>query len=136
MEDYRLDIIIDQGAVATQSPLIFGFTLIGRHYARNISAPPGRFRDDEARCHNAEEMQKIIIRSARLSASKLIWPCHSRVAMRIQRAAPANNLLRWVRTIQVKRRQNHCRLASRASPAQRSIMRFDQWDKRIMKLSP
>src|ERR1700686_1695825 len=70
MEDYRLDIIIDQGPQARSLRLqLPKFTLIGATTrAGGVGGPLGSRLGMTARLdyYNAEEMQKIILRSARL----------------------------------------------------------------------
>src|SRR5256714_13870036 len=70
MEDYRLDIIIDQGPQARSLRLqLPKFTLIGATTrAGMVSAPLCSRFGMTARLdyYNAEEMQKIIVRSAHL----------------------------------------------------------------------
>src|SRR5204863_4745827 len=70
MEDYRLDIIIDQGPQARSLRLnLPKFTLVGATTRAGMVSAPLRSRFGmTARLdyYNAEEMQKIITRSARL----------------------------------------------------------------------
>ena len=70
MEDYRLDIIIDQGPQARSLRLnLPKFTLVGATTRAGMVSAPLRSRFGmTARLdyYNAEEMQKIIVRSARL----------------------------------------------------------------------
>src|SRR6266550_343805 len=124
MEDYRLDIIIDQGPQARSLRLnLPKFTLIGATTRAGMVSAPLRSRFGmTARLdyYNADQMQKIIMRSAR------------------SRGTPrtANNLLRWVRDyVQVKAEGKiTAELADRAL-AMLEIDRdgFDQWDKRIIE---
>jgi Holliday junction DNA helicase RuvB len=87
--------------------------------------------------YNAEEMQKIILRSARLLGVEIDPAGAAEIATRT-RGTPrtANNLLRWVRDyVQVKAEGKiTAELADRAL-TMLEIDRdgFDQWDKRIIE---
>jgi Holliday junction DNA helicase RuvB len=111
MEDYRLDIIIDQGPQARMTARL--------DY------------------NHTEEMQKIIVRSAGLLGVEIDAAGAAEIAART-RGTPrtANNLLRWVRDyVQVKAEGKiTADLADRAL-AMLEIDRdgFDQWDKRIIE---
>jgi holliday junction DNA helicase RuvB len=133
MEDYRLDIIIDQGPQARSLRLnLPKFTLIGATTRAGMVSAPLRSRFGmTARLdyYNAEEMQKIILRSAHLLGVEIA--ARSRGTPRT-----ANNLLRWVRDyVQVKAEGKiTAELADRAL-VMLEIDRdgFDQWDKRIIE---
>ncbi len=108
MEDYRLDIIIDQGPQARSLRLqLPKFTLVGATTRAGMVSAPLRSRFGmTARLdyYNTEEMQKIILRSARLLGVEIDPAGASEIAARA-RGTPrtANNLLRWVRDyVQVK----------------------------------
>ncbi len=144
MEDYRLDIIIDQGPQARSLRLnLPKFTLVGATTrAGMVSAPlRSRFgmtaRLDYYNAYNADEMQKIIVRSSQLLGVEVDAPGAAEIAAR-SRGTPrtANNLLRWVRDyVQVKAEGKiTAELADRAL-AMLEIDRdgFDQWDKRIIE---
>src|SRR6266849_2273925 len=141
MEDYRLDIIIDQGPQARSLRLqLPKFTLIGATTRAGMVSAPLRSRFGmTARLdyYNAEEMQKIIMRSARLLGVEIDPAGAAEVATRT-RGTPrtANNLLRWVRDyVQVKAEGKiTAELADRAL-TMLEIDRdgFDQWDKRIIE---
>jgi Holliday junction DNA helicase RuvB len=87
--------------------------------------------------YNAEEMQKIIVRSAQLLGVEIDTAGAAEIAAR-SRGTPrtANNLLRWARDyVQVKAEGKiTAELADRAL-AMLEIDRdgFDQWDKRIIE---
>jgi Holliday junction DNA helicase RuvB len=87
--------------------------------------------------YNAEEMQKIIVRSSQLLGVEIDPAGAAEIAAR-SRGTPrtANNLLRWVRDyVQVKAEGKiNAQLADRAL-AMLEIDRdgFDQWDKRIIE---
>ena len=102
MEDFKLDIIIDQGPNARSVRLnLPRFTLIGATTRSGLlSAPlltrfPVRERVDY---YTAEELQKIVVRSARLMNIEMDEPGGMEVARR-SRGTPriANNLLKRVR---------------------------------------
>src|SRR6266849_4890518 len=141
MEDYRLDIIIDQGPQARSLRLqLPKFTLIGATTRAGMVSAPLRSRFGmTARLdyYNAEEMQKIIMRSARLLGVDVDLAGAAEIAARA-RGTPrtANNLLRWVRDyVQVKAEGKiTAELADRAL-TMLEIDRdgFDQWDKRIIE---
>ncbi|PYK73565.1 MAG: Holliday junction branch migration DNA helicase RuvB [Verrucomicrobia bacterium] len=108
MEDYRLDIIIDQGPQARSLRLqLPKFTLIGATTRAGMVSAPLRSRFGmTARLdyYSAEEMARIITRSAGLLSVEIDSGGASEIASRA-RGTPrtANNLLRWVRDyVQVK----------------------------------
>src|SRR5213079_601221 len=137
MEDYRLDIIIDQGPQARSLRLqLPKFTLVGATTRAGMVSAPLRSRFGmTARLdyYTADEMQKIIVRSARLLGVEIDAAGAVEIAARA-RGTPrtANNLLRWVRDyVQVKAQGKiTAELADRAL-AMLEIDRdgFDQWDK-------
>src|SRR5580765_5932121 len=102
MEDYRLDIIIDQGPQARSLRLqLPKFTLVGATTRAGMVSAPLRSRFGmTARLdyYSADDMQKIILRSARLLGVDIDAPGGAEIAARA-RGTPrtANNLLRWVR---------------------------------------
>ena len=141
MEDYRLDIIIDQGPQARSLRLnLPKFTLVGATTRAGMVSSPLRSRFGmTARLdyYSAEEMQKIIVRSASLLGVQIDEAGGAEIAAR-SRGTPrtANNLLRWTRDyVQVKAEGKiTAELADRAL-AMLEIDRdgFDQWDKRILE---
>ena len=141
MEDYRLDIIIDQGPQARSLRLnLPKFTLIGATTRAGMVSAPLRSRFGmTARLdyYTADEMQRIILRSAGLLGVEIDSKGAAEIATR-SRGTPrtANNLLRWVRDyVQVKADGKiTADLADRAL-AMLEIDRdgFDQWDKRIIE---
>src|SRR2546430_1288922 len=141
MEDYRLDIIIDQGPQARSLRLqLPKFTLIGATTRAGMVSAPLRSRFGmTARLdyYAAEEMRKIILRSAGLLNVEIDERGAAEIAART-RGTPrtANNLLRWVRDyVQVKADGKiTAELADRAL-TMLEIDRdgFDQWDKRIIE---
>ena len=141
MEDYRLDIIIDQGPQARSLRLnLPKFTLVGETTRAGMVSSPLRSRFGmTARLdyYTPEEMQKIILRSASLLGVQIDEAGAAEIAAR-SRGTPrtANNLLRWTRDyVQVKAEGKiTAELADRAL-AMLVIDRdgFDQWDKRIIE---
>ena len=141
MEDYRLDIIIDQGPQARSLRLqLPKFTLVGATTRAGMVSAPLRSRFGmTARLdyYSAEEMQKIIIRSARLLGVDIDAAGAGEIAARA-RGTPrtAHNLLRWVRDFaQVKAQGKINRDIADAALTMLEIDRdgFDQWDKRIIE---
>ncbi len=141
MEDYRLDIIIDQGPQARSLRLqLPKFTLIGATTRAGMVSAPLRSRFGmTARLdyYAAEEMHKIILRSAGLLGVEIDDKGASEVAARC-RGTPrtANNLLRWVRDYaQVKADGKiTADIADRAlTMLEIDSDGFDQWDKRVIE---
>jgi Holliday junction DNA helicase RuvB len=141
MEDYRLDIIIDQGPQARSLRLqLPKFTLVGATTRAGMVSAPLRSRFGmTARLdyYSAEDMQKIIVRSARLLGVDIDPAGAAEIAARA-RGTPrtANNLLRWVRDYaQVKAQGKIDRDVADAALVMLEIDRdgFDQWDKRIIE---
>src|SRR5437762_1299986 len=141
MEDYRLDIIIDQGPQARSLRLqLPKFTLIGATTRAGMVSAPLRSRFGmTARLdyYTAEEMQKIIKRSAGLLGVPIDDGGAAEIAARA-RGTPrtANNLLRWVRDyVQVKADGKVDRTLADRALAMLEIDRdgFDEWDKRIIE---
>ncbi len=141
MEDYRLDIIIDQGPQARSLRLqLPKFTLIGATTRAGMVSAPLRSRFGmTARLdyYAAEEMHKIITRSAGLLGVEIDDSGAAEIAART-RGTPrtANNLLRWVRDYaQVKADGRITAEVADRALTMLEIDRdgFDQWDKRIIE---
>ncbi len=141
MEDYRLDIIIDQGPQARSLRLqLPKFTLIGATTRAGMVSAPLRSRFGmTARLdyYAADEMHKIITRSAGLLGVEMDDAGASEIAART-RGTPrtANNLLRWVRDFaQVKADGKITADVADRALTMLEIDRdgFDQWDKRIIE---
>jgi Holliday junction DNA helicase RuvB len=141
MEDYRLDIIIDQGPQARSLRLnLPKFTLVGATTRAGMVSSPLRSRFGmTARLdyYSADEMQKIIVRSASLLGVEIDEPGAAEIAAR-SRGTPrtANNLLRWTRDyVQVKAEGKITADLADKALAMLEIDRdgFDQWDKRIIE---
>ena len=141
MEDYRLDIIIDQGPQARSLRLqLPKFTLVGATTRAGMVSAPLRSRFGmTARLdyYAGDEMQKIILRSGRLLGVEVDSAGAAEIAARA-RGTPrtANNLLRWVRDYaQVKAQGKIDKDVADAALTMLEIDRdgFDQWDKRIVE---
>src|SRR5437588_11166416 len=141
MEDYRLDIIIDQGPQARSLRLnLPKFTLIGATTRAGMVSAPLRSRFGmTARLdyYTADEMENVIIRSARLLGVDIDPAGAAEIAARA-RGTPrtANNLLRWVRDyVQVKAQGKIDKNVADKALAMLEIDRdgFVQWDKRIIE---
>lgn len=102
MEDYKLDIIIDQGPNARSITLSLPkFTLVGATTRAGMLTAPLRSRfgmTNRLDYYTAQELTKIILRSAGLLGVQVEPGGALEVASR-SRGTPriANNLLRWVR---------------------------------------
>ena len=102
MEDYRLDIIIDQGPNARAIELSLPrFTLVGATTRAGMLTAPLRSRftmTNRLDYYNAEELTKIVTRSSGLLGVSIEEGGALEIASR-SRGTPrvANSLLRWVR---------------------------------------
>lgn len=141
MEDYKLDIVIDQGPNARSVRLnLPKFTLIGATTRSGMISAPLRSRfgmTSRLDYYVAEELQKIIRRSAGLLHIEIDAEGALEIAARA-RGTPrvANNLLRWVRDYaQVKADAKITRdVADRAlSMLDIDADGFDEMDKRILE---
>lgn len=141
MEDYKLDIIIDQGPNARSVRLnLPKFTLVGATTRAGMISAPLRSRfgmNSRLDYYTAEELQEIVTRSAGLisvavdSAGALEIAGRSRGTPRI-----ANNLLRWVRDFaQVRAGNRVTREVADQALGMLEIDRdgFDEMDKRILE---
>lgn len=141
MEDYRLDIIIDQGPSARSVRLnLPRFTLIGATTKAGMISAPLRSRFGmTARLdfYSSQELKQIIQRSAGLIAVEIDEEGAMEIASR-SRGTPriANNLLRWVRDFaQVKA---DSRITADVADQALSMLEidrdgFDEMDKRIVE---
>src|SRR4030088_579837 len=108
MEDYRLDIIIDQGPQARSLRLqLPKFTLIGATTRGGLGSAtlPARFgMTARLDYYTADEMQKIIVRSARLLGVEIDAAGATEIAARARGTPPTlNNFLLSVHhSVQVK----------------------------------
>lgn len=141
MEDYKLDIIIDQGPNARSVRLnLPKFTLVAATTRSGMITAPLRSRFGMA-CrldyYTAEELQKIILRSAGLIEVKIDDAGAMEIASR-SRGTPriANNLLRWVRDFaQVRANGFVTRDVADAALTMRDIDSdgLDEMDKRLLE---
>ncbi len=141
MEDFKLDIIIDQGPNARSVRLnLPKFTLLAATTRAGMISAPLRSRfgmNSRLDYYTAEELQKIIVRSAKLIGVPIDEPGALEIAAR-SRGTPrvANNLLRWVRDFAQVRAGNHIsRDVADAALAMLEIDAdgFDEMDKRILE---
>ncbi|MEM6822457.1 MAG: Holliday junction branch migration DNA helicase RuvB [Verrucomicrobiota bacterium] len=102
MEDFRLDIIIDQGPNARSVTLnLPSFTLVGATTRPGILSAPLRSRfgiNNRLEYYEGTDLETIVMRSARLLSLDMNPEAAHEIALR-SRGTPriANNLLRWVR---------------------------------------
>ena len=102
IEDFRLDIIIDQGPKARTIRIdLPPFTLVGATTRAGMLTAPMRSRfgiPNRLDYYTVEELQKILLRSARLMNVEIEGGGAHEIARR-SRGTPriANHLLRWVR---------------------------------------
>ena len=141
MEDYKLDILIDQGPNARSVRLnLPKFTLIGATTRAGMISSPLRSRfgmNCRLDYYTAEQLQKIIVRSAGLIGIAIDDPGALEIAARA-RGTPriANNLLRWVRDYAQVRADN--KVTRDVADAALSMLDidadgFDEMDKRILE---
>lgn len=140
MEDFKLDIIIDQGPSARSVRLnLAKFTLVGATTRAGMISSPLRSRFGMT-CrldyYDAEHLQGIVLRSAGLLGAETDDAGAMEIARR-SRGTPrvANNLLRWVRDFAQVRADGRI-TAALAAEALASLEidadGFDEMDKRIL----
>jgi Holliday junction DNA helicase RuvB len=141
MEDYKLDIIIDQGPNARSVRLnLPKFTLIGATTRAGMISAPLRSRFGlplRLDYYTVDELQSILIRSAGLISVTIDEPGALEIAAR-SRGTPriANNLLRWTRDFaQVRANAKINREVADAALGMRDIDSdgLDETDKRILE---
>jgi Holliday junction DNA helicase RuvB len=141
MEDFKLDIIIDQGPNARSVRLnLPRFTLIGATTRSGLLSAPLLTRfgmRERLDYYGAEDLQKIVVRSANLLNVE-IEPAGAQEIARRSRGTPriANNLLRRVRDFAQVRHDGRIRMAV----ADRALAMLeidqnglDEMDKRILE---
>lgn len=141
MEDFKLDIIIDQGPSARSVRLnLPKFTLIGATTRSGMISAPLRSRfgmDCRLNYYEAQDLQQIITRSAGLLDVIIDEAGALEIAQRARGTARiANNLLRWVRDFaQVRADGRINREVAAAALAMRDIDEdgFDEMDKRVLE---
>ena len=141
MEDYKLDIIIDQGPNARSVRLnLPKFTLVGATTRSGMISAPLRSRfgmDCRLDYYSAEHLANIVARSGGLMDVEIDADGALEIAQRA-RGTPriANNLLRWVRDFaQVRADGRINREVADAALAMRDIDAdgFDEMDKRVIE---
>jgi len=141
MEDFKLDILIDQGPSARSVRLnLPQFTLIGATTRAGMISAPLRSRfgiNPRLDYYTADELQRIVLRSGHLLALTIDEPGALEIAAR-SRGTPriANNLLRWVRDYaQVKANSQISKEVSARALTMLEIDAdgFDEMDKRILE---
>jgi Holliday junction DNA helicase RuvB len=141
MEDFKVDILIDQGPSARSIQLhLAKFTLIGATTRAGMISAPLRSRfgmNCRLDYYDAPELQKIILRSAGLIGVGIDDAGALEVARR-SRGTPriANNYLRWVRDFAQVRADNFVSQEVAAAALQMLDVDadgFDEMDKRIIE---
>ncbi len=141
MEDYKLDIIIDQGPSARSITLTLpNFTLVGATTRAGMLTAPLRSRfgmTNRLDYYTATELVSIILRSANLLKVPILPDGALEIASR-SRGTPriANNLLRWVRDYAQVRADNE--ITQPVADAALQMLDIDQdgldeMDKRILE---
>ncbi len=141
MEDFKLDIIIDQGPNARSVRLnLPKFTLIGATTRAGMISAPLRSRfgmNSRLDYYTADQLQIIILRSAGLIQVEIESDGALEIAARA-RGTPrvANNLLRWVRDYAQVRAGN--RITREVADAALTMLDidadgFDEMDQRILE---
>ena len=141
MEDFKLDIVIDQGPSARTVRLnLAPFTLIGATTRAGMISDPLRSRfgmNCRLDYYPSETLAKIVSRSAGLLSSELESGADLEIARRA-RGTPriANNLLRWVRDYALVRAAG--RITAETAAAALAMLDidadgFDEMDKRILE---
>ncbi len=142
MEDFVLDIMIDQGPHARSVRLnLPKFTLVGATTRSGLLSEPLRSRfglNCRLDYYNAEELMEIVFRSARILNVDIDQPGAREIAGRA-RGTPriANNLLRWVRDYAQVRADNKIThdVADRAlTMLDIDKHGLDEMDKRILRV--
>lgn len=141
MEDYRLDIVIDQGPSARSICLnLPKFTLVGATTRPGMLSAPLRSRfgmTNRLEYYDAATLHGIIVRSAGLLQVEMAPEAAMEIARR-SRGTPriANNLLRWVRDFSLVRNEGKIDRAS--ADAALGMLEIDahgldEMDKRILE---
>jgi Holliday junction DNA helicase RuvB len=141
MEDFKLDIVIDQGPSARSVRLnLAPFTLIGATTRSGMISDPLRSRfgmNCRLDYYSPETLAKIVSRSAGLLGSEPEAGADLEIARRA-RGTPriANNLLRWVRDYALVRAGG--RISAETAAAALAMLDidadgFDEMDKRILE---
>ncbi|MCS7063887.1 MAG: Holliday junction branch migration DNA helicase RuvB [Methylacidiphilales bacterium] len=129
MEDFRIDIIIDQGPNARSMRLnLPRFTLIGATTRSGMISAPLRSRfgmHNRLDYYTAEELTRVVLRSAQILGVSIEHEAAFEIARR-SRGTPriANNLLRWVRDFALVKNAGHVTVA--IADAALQMMEIDQ----------
>lgn len=141
MEDYRIDIMIDQGPNARSIKLnLPKFTLIGATTRAGMISAPLRSRfgmHNRLDYYSAEELHRVVVRSAQL----LELDVNSEGALEIAKRARgtpriANNLLKWVRdfaTVRAKGKVTRDVADQALNMLEIDMHGLDEMDKRILE---
>lgn len=141
IEDFRLDIIIDQGPKARTIRIdLPPFTLVGATTRAGMLTAPMRSRfgiPNRLDYYTTEELTHILLRSARLMKVEMDSAGATEIARR-SRGTPriANHLLRWVRDFaQVKSQGNITEAVASQALTMRDIDEtgLDEMDKRFLE---
>jgi Holliday junction DNA helicase RuvB len=141
VEDFRIDIVIDQGPAARSVRLnLPRFTLIGATTRAGLLSAPLRSRfgvSHRLDYYSAEDLTSIVRRSAGLLEVKLEDSAAPEIARR-SRGTPriANNLLRWVRDYALARTQGLATAASAITALEMLEIDkngLDEMDKRLLQ---
>ena len=140
MEDFAIDIVLDQGAHARSVRLnLPRFTLVGATTRSGLLSAPLRSRfgmTNRLDYYAAEELREVVARSARILDVAVTAEGAAEIATR-SRGTPriANNLLRWVRDYAQVRAGNRIdRTVADQALAMLDVDRhgLDEMDKRIL----
>ncbi len=140
MEDFAIDIVLDQGAHARSVRLnLPRFTLVGATTRSGLLSAPLRSRfgmTNRLDYYAAEELREVVTRSARILDVDVTAEGAAEIATR-SRGTPriANNLLRWVRDYAQVRAGNRIdRTVADQALAMLDVDRhgLDEMDKRIL----
>ena len=141
VEDFRIDIVIDQGPAARSVRLnLPRFTLIGATTRAGLLSAPLRSRfgvSHRLDYYSAEDLTSIVRRSAGLLEVKLEDSAAPEIARR-SRGTPriANNLLRWVRDYALARTQGVATASSAVTALEMLEIDkngLDEMDKRLLQ---
>jgi len=144
IEDFRIDIVIDQGPAARSVRLnLPRFTLIGATTRAGLLSAPLRSRFGVAHrldYYTVEDLTSIVRRSASLLEVKLEEAAAPEIARRC-RGTPriANNLLRWVRDYALARTQGTASAATAVAALEMLEIDqhgLDEMDKRLLQALP
>ncbi len=141
LEDFRIDIVIDQGPAARSVRLnLPRFTLIGATTRSGLLSAPLRSRFGVAHrldYYSVEDLTRIVRRSAQLLGTNLDEAAAPEIARR-SRGTPriANNLLRWVRDYALARCEGkaaHQSVVSALEMLEIDRHGLDEMDKRLLQ---